>query len=92
MDYFEWIPVDTPVETQTLPESSRRTLAQLACEKRDFRAVMLARGHSEQMFDAAWPRSFFGWLLEDSREAARSLAAHMRAANSYEVSLIFLDN
>jgi hypothetical protein len=80
---FEFI----PVEAAAVPESSRRTLEYLAETKADFRAEMIARGHSERAFETTYPRALSCWLNEDTCEAALVLAEYMLAVNSGLVPL-----
>jgi hypothetical protein len=92
MDYFEWIPVETPVEAQTLPDISRRVLLMLAEEKRGILGRMLRRGFTEQDFERVWLRHAPLAFFHVTTDTAHFLSLHIRAANIYEVNLIFSDN
>jgi hypothetical protein len=88
---FEFTPCDA-VPAPTLPKESRRTLALLAAEKRYAFECMLGRWFSERSIEATWPRHLDNCMFEDTRDTARALAAHVRAADARETGLILFRN
>ena len=84
---------DSPFEFVTvpaLPETSARTLKKLAADKEWYRRRCIADSHPERLFHATWPLAFANHCIEDTREAAHHLAAHVRGA--YPDELIIFDN
>jgi hypothetical protein len=85
LDFIEYVPADAR-DLLILPEPTRRTLAFLERERALARACFSdVSGHT---FDAAYARMETRWLFGLTREAARALALHVRAADHGEVELI----
>lgn len=76
-----------------LPAISRRILKEFAGDKESARSIAAAHGATGEMFEFVYQRCLDSWLMEDTCEAAREVAQHIRAVDaSQQVPLILSNN